>query len=50
MNTAQGHLGLGLYISKTIINAMKGDIQVDIDGDIITFEITLPVTPFSQAS
>lgn len=47
MNTAQGHLGLGLYISKTIINAMKGDIQVDIDGDIITFEIRLPVTQIS---
>lgn len=50
MNTAQGHLGLGLYISKTIINAMRGDIQVDVDGDIITFEITLPVTHLSQAS
>lgn len=44
MNTAQGHLGLGLYISKTIINAMKGDIQVEVDGGIITFEIVLPVT------
>jgi signal transduction histidine kinase len=44
MNSAQGHLGLGLYISKTIINAMMGDIQVDIDGGIITFEIALPVT------
>lgn len=50
MNSAQGHLGLGLYISKTIINAMKGDIVVDIDGDTITFEIALPVAPLSQAS
>lgn len=47
LNTAQGHLGLGLYISETIINAMKGEIQVDIEGDIITFEISLPVTQIS---
>lgn len=40
---AQGHLGLGLYIAKTIIKSMKGDIKANVFADKITFEITLPV-------
>jgi Signal transduction histidine kinase len=40
---AQGHLGLGLYIAKTIIKSMKGNIRAKVIADKITFEITLPV-------
>lgn len=40
----KGHLGLGLYISKTIINAMKGDIRVKKEEDIIEFQIILPIS------
>ncbi len=40
---AQGHLGLGLYIAKTIVQSMKGDIIAKIRSDIITFEITIPI-------
>ncbi|ASA20034.1 HAMP domain-containing sensor histidine kinase [Paenibacillus donghaensis] len=40
---AHGHLGLGLYIAKTIIQSMKGNIQAKVRSDIITFEITIPI-------
>lgn len=39
----QGHLGLGLYISKTIIHAMGGDISASVKSGIITFKIVLKV-------
>jgi len=41
---AQGHLGLGLYITKTVIQAMKGNIQAKIQSGRIIFEITLPIS------
>lgn len=39
----EGHLGLGLYISKTIINAMNGEIQATKELGIIEFKIMLPI-------
>lgn len=39
----KGHLGLGLYISQTIIHAMNGDIQATLMNNTITFTITLPL-------
>ncbi len=39
----KGHLGLGLYISKTIINAMHGEIKVKKEAEMIQFQIVLPI-------
>jgi len=39
----QGHLGLSLYLAKTIIHAMKGDIHVEKKDEIIAFKILLPI-------
>lgn len=39
-----GHLGLGLYISKTIICAMNGNIYASERSGIITFEVVLPTS------
>lgn len=41
---AQGHLGLGLYITKTIIQAMKGNVQAKIQSGRIIFEVALPIS------
>ncbi len=41
---AQGHLGLGLSISKTIIQSMKGNLIAYLNEDVITFEIQIPWT------
>jgi signal transduction histidine kinase len=38
-----GHLGLGLYIAKTIIHAMEGEVRAKIIKDKITFEIISPI-------
>lgn len=35
--------GLGLYISKTLIEKMNGKITVQSDGGVTTFEILIPV-------
>lgn len=40
---AQGHLGLGLSIARTIIQSMKGTVQAAILEDTITFEIRLEI-------
>jgi|GEM_PF-2651310 len=45
---AQGHLGLGLYIAKTIIQSMKGNIKAEVRCDRIIFEIALPVCLIRQ--
>jgi signal transduction histidine kinase len=39
----EGHLGLGLHISRTIIHSMGGEINAQIQSGIITFIITLPI-------
>lgn len=40
---AQGHLGLGLSIARTITQSMKGTIQAQILDDMIIFEIRLEI-------
>lgn len=40
---SQGHLGLGLSISKTIIQSMKGSLTAQVSGDTISFEIQIPL-------
>lgn len=42
-DNAKGHLGLGLFISKTLINAMKGELEVVLNGNVITFTISIPL-------
>lgn len=39
----QGHLGLGLSISKTIIQSMGGQVSAKIASGIITFELAIPL-------
>lgn len=38
-----GHLGLGLYITKTLIEAMNGNIQAFRNTTILHFKITFPL-------
>jgi signal transduction histidine kinase len=43
-------VGIGLYISKLIINQVKGSIEVDSqEGKGTTFKITIPVAEIDQA-
>lgn len=39
----QGHLGLGLSISKTIIQSMVGRVDAQIASGVITFELAFPL-------
>lgn len=39
----QGHLGLGLSISKTIIQSMNGSICAELTSGIITFKLSFPL-------
>lgn len=40
---AQGHLGLGLHITRTIIKSMQGTITADVNAGLIRFEMSLPL-------
>lgn len=40
---SQGHLGLGLFIAKTIIHSMEGSLTAYISEGRITFEIQIPL-------
>ncbi|KAF1297214.1 hypothetical protein BAU15_06605 [Enterococcus sp. JM4C] len=42
-NNADGHLGLGLSVAKTIIEAMNGQIVVEKHQDVIEFTLFLPI-------
>ncbi|GAA0338562.1 HAMP domain-containing sensor histidine kinase [Oceanobacillus oncorhynchi subsp. oncorhynchi] len=42
-HNAEGRLGLGLYITDTLIQAMDGKITAALEGDQIHFNITFPV-------
>ncbi|GAB2575588.1 HAMP domain-containing sensor histidine kinase [Gracilibacillus alcaliphilus] len=44
---AEGHLGLGLFIAKTLITAMKGQLEVSLEKDIITFTVSIPLIQHS---
>lgn len=46
----QGHLGLGLYISKTIINSLNGEIEVRKEADNIQFKVTLPISEHDKCT
>ena len=46
LHNADGHLGLGLYITDTLIQAMDGKITAIVDEDRIQFEITFPIVKF----
>lgn len=36
--------GLGLYIAKSLTNAMGGDFEIQLDGDLFKVNITFPLT------
>ncbi|BDR58696.1 sensor histidine kinase [Xylocopilactobacillus apicola] len=42
-DNSDGHLGLGLYVAKQIIKVMDGEITAKLTGEIICFEISLPI-------
>lgn len=42
-HNAEGHLGLGLFIAKTLITAMKGHLEATIQKDVITFTVSIPL-------
>ncbi|MFD1413577.1 HAMP domain-containing sensor histidine kinase [Oceanobacillus jeddahense] len=42
-HNADGHLGLGLYITATLIQAMDGEITAALEGDQIHFDIAFPI-------
>lgn len=41
---AEGHLGLGLFIAKTLITAMKGKLEATLQKDVITFTVSIPIS------
>ncbi|GIN73391.1 hypothetical protein J14TS2_38660 [Bacillus sp. J14TS2] len=41
---AEGHLGLGLFIAKTLITAMKGKLEATLQKDVITFIVSIPIS------
>lgn len=43
-HNAEGHLGLGLFISKTLITAMKGQLEATLQKDVITFTVSIPLS------
>ncbi len=42
-SNAEGHLGLGLFIAKTLITAMKGHLEAALQKDVITFTVCVPL-------
>lgn len=40
----EGHLGLGLFISKTLITAMKGQLEATLQKDVIIFTVSIPLS------
>lgn len=45
---ADGHLGLGLAISQTLITAMNGTIDTQLAEDVITFSVAIPLIEKSK--
>ncbi|MEI3614556.1 HAMP domain-containing sensor histidine kinase [Pseudogracilibacillus sp. SO30301A] len=43
-HNAEGHLGLGLFIAKTLITAMKGHLEATLQKDVITFTVSIPLS------
>ena len=43
-HNVEDHLGLGLFIAKTLITAMKGYFEATPQKDIITFKVSIPLS------